>query len=228
MNSINYSQRALLDFSAILGLNSLHPSLISNLGKAVPRESRFNSPFPGSPSPGRVMPSPDRSSPHSLMRRSSPVCCEICHWQQCRGSGDGAICPWETQNSQVYQNLQVKANAAFSQHKHTDLFIFIPFTQTQQIHWNTNGFQLYSCSPCLYSLPWIFFCCFSSLLLHSLVKNWCSKALNQSQKFNLKFHVEPALKEHVSPFRAWKITKSIHLFPFLSPELSLAACESEV
>lgn len=70
------------------------------------------------------------------------------------------------------------------------------------------------------------FCSFSSLLLHSLVKN--SKALNQSQKFNLKFHVDPALKEHVSSFRARMITKSIHLFPFPSPELSLAACESEV
>lgn len=68
---------------------------------------------------------------------------------------------------------------------------------------------------------------FSSLLLRLLVKNWCSKAVNQSQKFNLKFHVDPALKEHVSSFRAWMI-KSIHLFPFPPLELSLAACKSKV
>lgn len=41
-------------------------------------------------------------------------------WQQCSISGNEAICPWKTQISQVYQNLEVKTNAEIS----SELFWF--------------------------------------------------------------------------------------------------------
>lgn len=230
--------------------NSLHPSLINNwysplwarswchiqaaescehtLEELYPQKSHFTQPLlwdqPRS-SLGRDDALPRQEFCCLLRRHHGTLCAEICHWQQSRGSGAGAICPWETKLPGLPKPGAKSQCSIFP--GQTCCFIYFHPMNTNTANplkhkWLPTPYLQFMFIPTLLDN----FCSFSSLLLHSLVKN--SKALNQSQKFNLKFHVDPALKEHVSSFRARMITKSIHLFPFPSPELSLAACESEV